>query len=489
VLQVKLEGPMFEHLLLEFLDSEVEFLLRLEDIEFLRELRPFVRTLEAEPRIRAALAEIRQETFDRIAGHSAYDAATVKELVALRDEFARLAPDADDSGTPTPEGGVDPILDFSLARFDRIVAMENFHGRMPDRTKTAALIRILSNRIEDLRWPWQGGEGEPKTKAREDQRPSLAPVEVRLTNLSNQHQQRHRRFEWENQTSPGIELLSIEKHLLEMDPDPVVLPPDDVAGQERVRTAEMQRMFLEAFTFGTRAHSLREAMVTRERLTDQQTAAAKYAAEKLRLAVRRLHAELRRRAWWRRSLRALFSRFKQRCELHDQQRLFKLAEDNPGKVEEVLTRELVLWLFDQGLSPITKPRLKLEPDIIDPSLSSNLYVEVKQYDRADRRRLVEGIAVQLWETAHLQRGTRYEAMEAFYVVFRCGGPLYEFPARVVPPGEEWAVYPFVVDISPADARGSRGRSAPERISEDELLPKLGDGGTESAPAGPDDGKE
>jgi hypothetical protein len=137
-------------------------------------------------------------------------------------------------------------------------------------------------------------------------------------------------------------------------------------------------------------------------------------------------------------------------------------------------RELVLWLFDQGFSPITKPRLGLEPDIIDPSQKSNLYVEVKQYGKADRSRLVKGIAIQLWETAHLQRGTEYEAMEAFYVVFRCGGPLYQFPAQLTPPGEEWAVHPLVIDISPPTLRGSRGKESPVQLTEKELLPRKGE---------------
>src|SRR5690348_8392209 len=90
--------------LLQFLDEQVGFLLGLPDPEFLRELLPFHRTLEGEPRLRAALKDMREEFVRLVQDHQQYDASTVQELIVLRGELIQNGPPgSDDSGAPQPE--------------------------------------------------------------------------------------------------------------------------------------------------------------------------------------------------------------------------------------------------------------------------------------------------------------------------------------------------------------------------------------------------
>jgi len=464
--------------LLQFLDEQVGFLLGLPDPEFLRELLPFHRTLEGEPRLRAALNDMRDEFFKLAQEHQQYDEATVQELNALRPELVQNGPaGSDDSGAPQPEHlGPGDSYNWTLANFDRIASggrITPWQSRDGDRTRSGALLAILEERVQHARFPDRTRENK------EDQCPGLRGLADKLFNLRQKHDRAVRRFHWNRLTSPGVELVTVEQHLREMDPEPVLLPIGDDAARDEALRAYFESMFREVAQYGKNKQVVREVLTTDKPPSEEQLKKIKAPADALRLAVKRVQADIRRRVMLGRSLRSLFYRFKQRCEWYDRGRLYELAERNPGRPEEVLARELVLWLFDQGLSPVTKPTLGLQPDVIDPSVESNLYVEVKQYKTANRSYVIKG-ARQVWETAHQMRGTPYESMEAFYVVFSRGGPLYEFPSQVTGQHGTWTMHPIMIDIAPREVRGSRTQQPPERISTADLLPGL------EEPTGPSD---
>jgi hypothetical protein len=70
------------------------------------------------------------------------------------------------------------------------------------------------------------------------------------------------------------------------------------------------------------------------------------------------------------------------------------------------------------------------------------------------------------------RGSPYEVDEVFYVVFRQSGPRYILPESVR--GEDYVVFPLLIDIAPLVQSGSRSRTRPIRIEPDELEPLLRD---------------
>ena len=86
-------------------------------------------------------------------------------------------------------------------------------------------------------------------------------------------------------------------------------------------------------------------------------------------------------------------RFKLRCEWHDRERMRAVADDKSlgGGPEDRLTAEFARYLFDQGLSPLSKPMAGgLQPDLLDPA--ARFYVEAKQYDSSARRDIVKAVA-------------------------------------------------------------------------------------------------
>jgi hypothetical protein len=189
----------------------------------------------------------------------------------------------------------------------------------------------------------------------------------------------------------------------------------------------------------------------------------------LKTLVERVHEDLRRRLGTVRTHMALIRRFKNRCEWHDRDRLRKIAEASSAP-EEDLTAELVRWLFDQGLSPLTKPRTGgLEPDVLDPSFRPTLYVEAKRYraSRHARSHIRRGVQ-QVQDTAARLHGTPYEIHEVFLVVFREGGPRYVLPEMIT--GDAWTIYPLLIDIAPSEQTGSRQRERVISIPLDDLAP-------------------
>jgi hypothetical protein len=62
---------------------------------------------------------------------------------------------------------------------------------------------------------------------------------------------------------------------------------------------------------------------------------------------------------------------------------------------------------------------------------------------------------QVWDMLDQLRGTTHDVREAFYVVYRRGGPRYAFPPRVQ--DGDRVVHVIAIDIAPSDERGSRAR--------------------------------
>ena len=149
----------------------------------------------------------------------------------------------------------------------------------------------------------------------------------------------------------------------------------------------------------------------------------------LRDAVERLREDLRRRIGSTRSRLALVNRFKLRCEWHDRERMLAVAGDDhlAGGPEDRLTGEFARYLFDAGLSPLTKSLAGgLEPDLLDPSAS--FYVEARQFTSSSARGDIVNGVKQVLDSVGSLRGGPYAVDEAFCVVFRRDGPYYDLPA-------------------------------------------------------------
>ncbi len=432
---------------LSLLDRQVDALAgQPGSAEFLVSVEPFLRAIEAEPRIAIHLEDLREETLGRVRVLEDLDTELLPDLVALRKRLASLRADLDDGDAlPPDQGGEQEAWAGSLACFDSIASAEpkilNYKG---EDARTERLLEILRAKREAL--PSQAtGDAEAWV--------------IDLHNLSERWTHAKRWLTLSMRVSAGLALLRLERVPPSLNPDPLIRN----VGEERTarRNALLNRQLSIEMRLFYAVHA--DALGTGQaRLVDEQV-------EEMRAGLSRLSLELHRRIGTTRSRRALISRFKQRAQWHDAARLREVADSATGRggPEDRLTEEFARFLFDQGLNPLTKPQIGgLEPDLLDPSVLPAFYVEAKQYRRSARDQIRKAYAQVLDAVGRLQSDT-YPITEAFCVVFRLGGPRYALPEYVE--AERYRVYFTLVDIAPTEESGARQKQKPIEITAEEML--------------------
>jgi hypothetical protein len=293
----------------------------------------------------------------------------------------------------------------------------------------------------------------------ENQRPDLDELARRLGNIARRNEHFVNRIRLTERTSAGFSLGRLDLVLAAVNPPPALIEaPHDVP-----------MLLNEVFGYITDGSYSLFRTVHGGQLREDQAYVANRVAE-LRKDVDRLREELRRRVGTTETRLGLVLRFKHRAEWYDRARLRALADqDSPGTIEDRLTGELVRYLFDAGLSPLTKPMIgSLEPDIFDASLRPAFYVEAKQYGGSgSSRRTVTRAVAQVHDTAGTMRGEPFGLTEAFIVVFRRGGPRYSLPPRL--PGDGWTTHLVLVDIAAPDESGSRAAHKPVNLTPADFL--------------------
>lgn len=439
---------------IELLDRRFAFLDGLEGGAFVRELARLIEAMEADPRFGPHIADLGREAEEAVRKLARDDRRLVTEAVRLRDELITISPSSNDSGASPPgDDQLDPSWASTLAWFNLRLASEFVHRpstfEMKVETKARQLLSCMKTKVEkaDL------SDSAAARQLADDMRSALkelAQTEARF-------------IDWKL-TSPAVSFVAIKNSVFHaLDPIGLVL---DGADPTRF-----------GFSFGVELglpdFDLRKPDPSADSKGGREL---KQEVEKLRRHARRIHEELRLRVGSRASMLALFERFKHRSEWHDRQRLAELADrDVTGKTaqrrEELLTAELARWLFDNGLNPVSTPVMAdLRPDLVDPTQPFNLYVEAKQYSESARSYLIKGFR-QVWDTVSGIQTTPYRVREAFYVIFRRGGPRYVFPKTVT--GDGWTTHIILIDIANAADRGSKGAPQVERITEAELLSREG----------------
>jgi hypothetical protein len=164
----------------------------------------------------------------------------------------------------------------------------------------------------------------------------------------------------------------------------------------------------------------------------------------------------------------ILQRYKARCMWYDQQRLRKLAEVNEGNEEDALTRDLALYLFDNGISTLYRVRRGThEYDLMGHRTENPIFVEVKAYKTSHntRHNLTKGIA-QLHAYLNSLEADNVFVEEGYYAIYRLGGPLYDLPWKIST--NRRTFYPIIIDLGPSEVSGSR-QPKPIQILLDEFF--------------------
>jgi hypothetical protein len=294
---------------------------------------------------------------------------------------------------------------------------------------------------------------------------ALEQDRLALARIREHQQKAHRRMLRLTRTHAGVALLRL-RCLTEMDQSDGFRQQADSCP----RSSEDRPSLVVSVTAGERRWDgmLDQLLAGGKELGDWGSAPAFVSV--IRGAVARLGIELEERVGSVRSRVALIDRYKARCEWHDRERLFDLAEQASGKRESVLRDDLARWLFDQGLNPISEARLGAHArgDIFHPDALDSFLLEAKQYSvGAGLKSALQAAFRQTLETAGKLRGSGFAADEAFVALFRRGGPRALLPTTPVDAdGLRW--YFFLINIAPSDADASKSSETPVEYTVDEL---------------------
>jgi hypothetical protein len=470
----------------ELLDRQVEFLLRQTDsAAFLIQVEPFLRALRSEPRLAAYLDDVLEDVVEIVNAMEAVDAELTSELRESRRELVELRPEADDSNLEPPAESESPTVKpqarlsyrGSLAFFDELVDSEpepfnaDGEGGLAKpllgilRNKDTAYLHEVQAAAAARASEAQAGPGDapesqsPTENEHAPERERLEAWRRRLGNVQRRYDYAVRMLRLRTRTSAGLALLKLEAVPDELNPPARILGDVDEDGPG---TASDLLVWV-----SSESYSLFK-LAWQERLDAADLGIIDKRVAELRDAVERLRQDLRRRIGATRSWLALVYRFKLRCEWHDRERMLRVADDDRlgGGPEDRLTGELARYLFDAGLSPLTKPLAGgLQPDLLDPLAS--VYVEAKQYATSSARSDIVKSVAQVLDTVGRLRGGPYAADEAFCVVFRRGGAYYDLPA--VLQTETYRLHLVLIDLAPTTEAGRRQRAQPVQIPADEFF--------------------
>jgi hypothetical protein len=478
--------------LVELLDRQADFLLRQTDsAAFLIHVEPFLRALRTEPRLAAYLDDLLVEVVDVVEAMEGVDRELTSELVELRRELVELWPEADDSSVEPPSESDSRAvrLQAELSYRGTLAYFDEWAGSEPEPFNAdgagglaKALLGILRNKdtaylhkveAAAAAGPEAGvnpedvsAEGSPTGEGEQNgpERDPLDPWRRRLGNVRRRYDYAVRELRLRTRTSAGLALLNLDSVPDELNPP---ARPDEDDDDDMVSAASDLMRWVSSESYSLFKLAWRERVDAADlRIIDKRVA-------DLRDAVERLREDLHRRIGVTRSRLALVNRFKLRCEWHDRERVLAVADDDrlAGGPEDRLTGEFARYLFDAGLSPLTKPLAGgLQPDLLDPLAS--FYVEAKQYATSSARRDIIKSVAQVLDTVGRLRGGPYAVDEAFCVVFRRDGPDYELPP--VLQTETYRLHLVLVDLAPTTEAGRRQRNKPVQIPAAEFFAGMPD---------------
>jgi hypothetical protein len=472
--------------LVELVDRQADFLVgQADSAAFLIQVEPFLRALRTEPRLAAYLDDVLGEVVQIVDDMEAVDAELTAELVELRRELVKLRPEADDSTVELPPKS-EPVavrLEARLSYTGTLAYFDEWAGSQPesfnadgDGGLAKSLLGILHGKytaylldVEAAARHKDAAAGsEPEgvevpPKADDDERARgpdpLDPWARQLGNVQRRYDYAVRLLRLRTRTSAGLALLKLEGVPDQLNPPPRLHRGD---GEDGVGGAGDLMRWASSESYSV------FKLAWQHRLDETELGIIDARVAELREAVQRLREELHRRVATTRSRLALVERFKLRCECYDRERMLAVADDVAlaGGPEDRLTREFARYLFDAGLSPLTKSLVGgLQPDLLDPLAS--FYVEAKQYAGSSARGDIVKSVTQVLDTVGRLRGGPYAVDEAFCVVFRREGPYYDLPP--VLQTETYRLHLILVDLAPTTDTGRPQRDKPIQIRADDFF--------------------
>lgn len=402
---------------IEILDRRYHLVNEIPIDDFWLDLARFLDFLVYEEPFQVYIARLQREFSDWLGEYRKLLNDEVEIAVQIRKELTIRFPGLDDSDTQQPAIDADQI-EFvqSLAFFDFLVERVRTNGvtiwqrngnfNEQDPTETFTLIRLLSQKILSI----------PQTERPED-------LFLRLQHLSETHSHLRTEFIGDCRVWPPASLDFLLRIREQINPIPDqynsvtswLSAKTDVAIQNIIQTLPNM--------------------------------------EFCRVLLRRVYERIRTDFGTHLAHYELIQQYKARCMFYDRERVIAIANGAEGHQEDALTRDMALYLFDNGISTYYRTMRGVhEYDLIALTIA----IEAKIYrDNRHRRYLINGIS-QLHAYMNGLETDLNNVRELYYVVYRLeDGPIYDWPGKIEM--NRWTIYPVTIDLGSSDVSGSRQR--------------------------------
>lgn len=444
----------YQDRLIDLLDHKYELAAKLSGSDFLLEVGSFIDFVLSQEIIEPYARQLASEFQCRESDYRDVTAQTKDGLVQLRRRLVEMFPDSDDSQTPFPAGDnlTGPAVgkyEWTLAHFDYIVehdcspishlGADDVYA-LPKTLKM--LINILDHKIESL-----------------EQSDDCSELRSTLYELDREFAPRHLEHTNYCRVSPGyaFDSLSHAVDLFRDNPTPYpslsYLLTDYVIG---------------SFLSNDHSHLKQEAKEVEHDIRWRGTVDERL-VERLRVLLARAYEGLRSCIGSHLVHYTLLQRYKSRCMWYDRDRLTSCLDDCETGKEDLLSRDLALYLFDNGISTLYRVQRGVhEYDLIGDQAKARIFVEVKVYDdNKARGRLIQGVGQLHAYINSLESSSPIP--EIYYVVYRLDGPLYDLPLQIST--NRHTFYPLVIDLGPSEKSGSR-QEKPIHIPLDDFFAEL-----------------
>ena len=455
---------------LELLDRKYQFVIESPVESFMLDLQQFIKFLTEDELVKDFTRKFSNDFEQKFLQYESQLQRETLEAIEIKKALVNKYPDIDDSNIPSPEPNHSPTEYMrSFANFDGIVNKHGARGHrslfpdpLDDQSAVARLLNILRGKVGQLK------DSLPQAV---DESTGVDEIDYRLSDLEERHKFTH--IDWVNycRVSPSLALLRLREIEKRINPE----PEDSSRWRELSKLEQLNEgldtwlterhySWIQDLTYGVyskygnyRPNKLSQAdieSIIRDRKEDLKRV---YEAVRQEIGTTRLHFQI-------------LDRYRTRCHWYNQEYLRKQVLTPDGTFvrdrEDILTRDLALYLYDQGVTVLYKTKLgKHEVDLLELDAKHPMFIEVKAYKESGAKaELVSGIG-QLH--AYL---SSYEAhrniSEAFYVIFRLAGPIYELPSIVRT--NRFTIYPVLIDLGLSSESGRR-QPKPVIISEEEVL--------------------
>jgi hypothetical protein len=448
--------------ILDLLDRKYAFVVEAADDTFLLDLEQLLQFIAGDPIIKDFTHKIVRQFEERIDSYQSTLNRESAEAIEIRNLVVISHPEIDDSRAEFPGDNVMTSgYTASFKMFDDIVKNTVPYREYPldtdamdDESKVENLIRILDYKI--VTFEGQDKAGGPFREFDED-------LKVRIYNLKNWHKHTHQGWVNNTRISPGFAYLRLLEVIKRINPE-----PDDLSSWRDMTVGDRMSLMLKtsmnerpytwvmyaAYGVISTRHSYNAVPVTKEQLVELFSA--------LKRDLKRVYETLRQEISTTRLRLQILDNYKVRSEWYNHLHLRGLIDSKADRKnrndEEILTRDLALYLYDQGFVTLHRLRVgKHEPDLTQFGVDDPMVIEAKVYrDSTGKKSVIDGVA-QLH--SYLTNLEGYGPVsEGFYLVFRLGGPIYELPREV--PTNRFMIRTILIDLG---ASIESGRKQPKPV--------------------------